>query len=263
MKNITALIYCIFIILTISVNSHSEDISDIHFDNYAIDMANILNETELTSLNKTLKELEEQTTCQLFVAIINSLDGQNIDKFSLELANRSYTGHPTKDNEILFLISKNDRAVRIEVGYGLENIITDEYAGQILRNEIIPEFKDGNYYKGIKIGINSVMNELLKPDIKEYFTMPWNILNFELFISKYPDSIQRCEAFRSLGRFYEDVWNDSILKFTKEDERKKSIEYYHKYLAECPNGIWKGQVKYELSRVENKKPDFKRYLIDE
>ena len=237
--------------------------SDIRFEIYVIDLANILNETELASLNSTLKDLENKTTCQIFVAIINSLEGQKLEKLSFEIVNRYKFGQAIKNNGILFLISKNDRKIRIEVGYGLENIITDQYAGQIIRNEMAPKFKTGNFYEGISTAVNSIIGKLSQPDIKHYFKMKWDIENFEAFLLKYPDSVQRCDALLFLGRFYEDVWNDSVLKFSKESERNKSIEYYHTYLNECPSGIWKGRAEYELSQVENKKPDFEKYLIKE
>ncbi|MCD4691492.1 MAG: hypothetical protein K8R79_01150, partial [Calditrichales bacterium] len=120
----------------------------------------------------------------------------------------------------------------------------------------------GDFNAGILNALNQIREKLYQPDINEYFKMDWNIDNFEKFVDKYPDSIQKCDAFMFLGRFYEDIWNDSILKVLKENERKKSIKYYEKYLSECPSGIWKATVQYELSQVKNNKPDSRKYLID-
>lgn len=248
------------IVLVLSLDVYSENISDIHFKNYVVDTANLLSEEEYSSLCQKLKKLEEETTNQFFVAIIKSLDGQKLEDFALELYNRNGIGHHIKNNGILLFIPIQDRKIRISVGYGLENIITDSFASLVIKEDIVPQFKNGEFYNGINNAVSSIKNELLKPDIKQFFTMSWDITNFENFISKYPESIQRCDALMFLGRFYEDLWNASIVKFLQEDKREKSIEYYQKYLSACSDGIWKKKVEYELSLVKNKKPDSQRYL---
>jgi hypothetical protein len=64
-----------------------------------------------------------------------------------------------------------------------------------------------------------------------------------------------------LGRFYEDKWQDKIVNALGEGDRKKSVQYYQKYLNECPTGIRKSIVEYELSLVSSKEPDSQKYLI--
>jgi hypothetical protein len=260
----TIKIFCLlicFLLISYS-NVRAEKISEVIFNNYVFDNANILDASESDSLNSILKHIDDETTNQIVIAIINSLGGQMIEDFSLELFNRTGIGQKIKHNGVLILLSIQDRKVRIALGYGLENIITDSYAGIIIREEMIPHFKQEDYYKGLLNSVMTIKNELYKPDIKEYFSMKWDIKNFEEFITKYPESTQRCDALMFLGRFYEDKWNESIIKILNENYRKKSIYYYKKYLSSCDKGIWKVKVKYELKQIENKKPDSIRYLVD-
>ena len=140
--------YCLlicFLLISYS-NVRAEKISEIFFDNYVVDKANILNTSELDLLNSMLKRIDNETTDQIAIVIINRLDGQKIEKFSLEVYNRNGIGQRIKNNGVLILLSIQDRQVTIELGYGLENIITDSYAGFILDKDMIPHFKKADYF---------------------------------------------------------------------------------------------------------------------
>ena len=78
-------------------------------------------------------------------------------------------GQKEKDNGILILFSKNDREVRIEVGYGLEPYITDAVASGIIRNTMIPEFKEENYFKGLDLATDQIITFLNNPEALEEF----------------------------------------------------------------------------------------------
>jgi hypothetical protein len=241
---------------------YAEKVSDVVLNDDVVDKAGLLNDNELIGIRQKLKSIELETSDQFRVVIINSLEGKKIESFASDLFDQSRIGRRVKDNGLLLLISKQDREIRIEVGYGLENIITDQDAGQIIRNELAPEFKSGHFSNGINRAVDAIKNKLIRPDIKRYFSMQWDIGNFEDFLIKFPDSIQKCDALLFLGRFYEDVWNSSVIKSLKEKERQKSIYCYQRYLSECPDGIWKITAVHELSQVKNKKPDSVRYLMN-
>ncbi len=257
------LINLIFSLLLIcSAAIYSEDVYEIKFSNWVVDNPKILKESELNELNRILKQIQDETTNQIFVAIINSLDGKLIEDFTHELYNTVGIGEKTKNNGALILLAMKEGGVRITLGYGLENIFTDSYAGYIIDNHMVPHFKNGDFKSGIFEAVKVIKEKLYEPDIKHYFTMKWDIKNFEKFITKYPNSIQKCDAFMFLGRFYEDKWNDSMIKMLNNEYREKSINYYDKYLSNCEKGIWKTKVEYELKQIENKNPDSIKYLME-
>lgn len=104
--------------------------------------------------------LEEKTGDQVVVLTIPSLKGANLEQYSLGVARKWALGEKEKNNGVLFLIAKNDRKMRIEVGYGLEGKLTDAIASYIIRNEVAPAFRSGDFSGGIKRGVSSIVNVL-------------------------------------------------------------------------------------------------------
>lgn len=121
------------------------------------DYANIINSSTENELNSYLESLENTTGIQMVVLTIPSLKGEDISSFSVKTAEKWKIGQNGKDNGALLIVAYNDREVRIEVGYGLENKLTDTKCGLIIRNVIIPEFKNGNYSAGILKGIKNMV----------------------------------------------------------------------------------------------------------
>lgn len=255
-------IFTLGLLLLFSIEVHSEKPSDIQFSRFVVDNPKLLSIKDFQELNSLLKQIENETTNQIFIAIINTLDGQKIEEFASELYSSARPGLSIKNNGVLIILAMKERRIRISLGYGLENVITDVYVSFIINNHIMPHFKNGDFKSGIFEAVSVIKEELYKPDIKHYFSMKWNIPNLEEFVIKYPESIQKCDAFLFLGRFYEDLWNDASIRVLAEDKRKKSVEYYEQYLSDCTDGIWEKVVEYELSLVKNKKPDSHRYLAD-
>jgi len=120
---------------------------------YVTDTAGILDPVSGAALNANLREFERNTTAQLFVVTIPSLEGMTIEEYTVKLFEQAKPGQKGKDNGVLLLISKEDRKVRIEVGYGLEGVINDARAGDIIRNDITPAFKEGDYAGGISLAV--------------------------------------------------------------------------------------------------------------
>lgn len=116
------------------------------------DYANVISSGEERRLNSILTELQQRTGTQIAVVTLHSLEGGEIDDFTNRLFNRWGVGQKDKDNGVMFLAAIQDRKMRIEVGYGLEDIIPDSAAGRIRRNIITPHFKSGNYGQGILAG---------------------------------------------------------------------------------------------------------------
>jgi uncharacterized protein len=103
-----------------------------------------------------LGTLERDTTAEVFVATVPSLEGMTVEEYANKLFAEWGIGQAADDNGVLLLVAPGERAVRIEVGYGLEPILPDGLAGEIIRNEILPEFRAGNIPRGIGRGLNRI-----------------------------------------------------------------------------------------------------------
>jgi uncharacterized protein len=124
------------------------------------DYAGILSEAAVNDLEKTLRDFEQKTTCQIALLTIKSLEGENLEQFSIKVAETWKLGQKKKDNGVLLLIAQNDRQMRIEVGYGLEGSLTDYASGRIIANEIVPYFKKGDYNAGITNGVSTIIRTI-------------------------------------------------------------------------------------------------------
>lgn len=124
---------------------------------WATDLTNTLSQSELQDLNERLKSFQDTTSNQIVVLMIPSLENYPIEMLAEETATKNKIGTEKNDNGILLLIAKDDRELRLEVGYGLEGSVPDAIASSIIRNVIRPQFRDGNYYLGINDGINAII----------------------------------------------------------------------------------------------------------
>lgn len=116
---------------------------------FVTDNANMLSLEEEAQITQLLKEVEKNTTVEIAVLTVESLEGISIEEYSAEVFKKSGIGKKDKDNGLLILIAKNERGYRFEVGYGLEGVIPDAYKVNIGTRIIEPNFKNGDYGKGI------------------------------------------------------------------------------------------------------------------
>jgi uncharacterized protein len=116
---------------------------------YVEDHANVVNDADERSLNGVLQELEQKTGVQYIILTVQTTGGVPIEQFSIELAEKWKLGQKGKDNGMLFVLAKNDRRWRFEVGYGLEGFVTDIYCRRIGDNVMNPYLKRGNHSRGI------------------------------------------------------------------------------------------------------------------
>jgi len=126
-------------------------------DGYVTDRAGFLSPSEKAQLEATLRAFDAKTSNQVVVATFPSLEGEMLEDFSMRLAEAWKAGQKRKDNGVIFLIFKNDRKMRIEVGYGLEGVLTDALSGQIISRVVAPYFRNGDYSGGILAGTNAIM----------------------------------------------------------------------------------------------------------
>ncbi len=121
------------------------------------DTAGLLSNKTTAALEDMLKVQEDSTSNQVVVLTVTSLEGEEIENFSMRVVETWKLGQKGKDNGVLLLVSKDDRQVRIEVGRGLEGDLTDLTCGRIIRHEIVPRFKEGDYDGGVRAGVESIL----------------------------------------------------------------------------------------------------------
>jgi uncharacterized protein len=113
------------------------------------DYANVLSGPVRQTLERELAALEDTTSSQIFVAIFPSLEQESLEDFVNRLFERWKVGNKDLDNGVLLAVFMAEKRARIEVGYGLEGVMTDALASRIIRNELAPEFQAGHHDAGI------------------------------------------------------------------------------------------------------------------
>lgn len=125
-----------------------------------VDPSSYLPKEVKSELEKRLLEEEKKTTNQLVVYITDSLEKQTIEEEAIAVFEKWKLGSEDKDNGVLFLLAPNDRKVRIEVGYGLEDTLTDILSKRIINEIIIPNMKSGNSSEAVLLGTKAILDQL-------------------------------------------------------------------------------------------------------
>lgn len=121
------------------------------------DDAHLLSPATIAQLDNALKYFEQQESTQIVVLTVPTLAGDSLEDFSIRVAEKWKIGQKGLDNGAILLIAKKERKLRIEVGYGLEGKLTDLVSGRIIRNVILPWFKQGNFDQGVLDGVAAMM----------------------------------------------------------------------------------------------------------
>jgi uncharacterized protein len=121
------------------------------------DFAGMLSPEEVNQLEAKLLQYEQSSSTQITVVTVKSLGLYEVAQYAIELGNRWGVGNKGKDNGVLILASKNDRKINISTGYGLEGALPDAVCGRIIRNEISPNFKAGNFYAGFDKAADAII----------------------------------------------------------------------------------------------------------
>lgn len=125
-----------------------------------VDRADLLSSSTEERLSATLAAHEDSTGNQIAVLTIPSLQGEVLEQYSLRVARTWALGTSEFDNGVLLLIARDDRKMRIEVGYGLEGALPDITAAQIIRYELRPAFRAGDFDRGVRNGVDAVINAI-------------------------------------------------------------------------------------------------------
>jgi uncharacterized protein len=122
-----------------------------------VDQTGTLSSSDIASLTQTLKDLETRKGAQVAVLIVPTTDEETIEQFSIRVAEAWKIGRKKVDDGALLVVAKNDRHLRIEVGYGLEGALTDVTTKRIIDEDITPQFKSGSIAGGVSAGINRMI----------------------------------------------------------------------------------------------------------
>lgn len=121
------------------------------------DYTNTLSADQIAALDKKLAAHEKASTDQITVLLIPTLNGEDIEGYSIRVAEAWKIGTKEKDNGVIVVIAKNDKLWRIETGKGLEGSLTDLIAGRIGKQYMIPLFKEGKFYEGIDTCVDKII----------------------------------------------------------------------------------------------------------
>jgi len=150
---------------------------------YANDFANVISATDEQSINSYGLQLDEKTTAQVVVVTVASLDGVDLDTYSLGLAREWGIGTEENNNGVLILLALAERKIKIEVGYGLEGALPDAKTGRLLDTYAVPSLTKNDFSTGLKSVYYAVVNVVFD----EYGVEPDE--NYQSIRDQYPDIV--------------------------------------------------------------------------
>lgn len=151
-----------FLFLTLSLfifNSFGQELNFPALTSPVVDEAQYLSTTEKEALDQKIRNFYKQGGYQIQILTIKNLQGYAIEEYSIRLAEKWKIGRKDQGDGVIILISKDDRKLRIEIGQGIEDKITDYQSSIILQNILIPAFKSGAYYGGLDRTLNALMGK--------------------------------------------------------------------------------------------------------
>lgn len=128
-----------------------------------VDQANLLSPAQEQEITAKAEALEKASGRQFVVATVNSLEGRDIQDYGYRLGRHWGIGTKEENDGVLLLVAPNERKVRIEVGYGLEPILTDALSSVIINSQILPRFREGDMAGGIVAGADSIVTQISLP----------------------------------------------------------------------------------------------------
>lgn len=151
----------LFIVLMPAVSLAQFRIPDIPAKQTSVyDYAGVLDATEAVSLEQKLLNYADTTSTQIVVATVKSLKGESAEKVAPEWGHKWGIGQEKKDNGIFILVSTGDHEMYIATGYGVQGRLTAGITGKIIREYMLPDFKDGRYYYGLDNGTDAIFKAL-------------------------------------------------------------------------------------------------------
>ncbi len=147
----------LFLFISCAINVIAQDVlKPPNPPRLVVDNAGLLSPDQLQILESKLVAFNDTTSNQIAIVTINNLNDVAIEDYAVKLFRLWGIGGSKHNNGVLILVSKEDRQMKIEVGYGLEGAITDLQSGDIIDNDLRPNFKNGDYYRGLDEAVNSL-----------------------------------------------------------------------------------------------------------
>lgn len=154
-----------FLFLALLLPSFALGIQVPYLTGPVVDTAHLLNTQEAQTIDSNLQAFHKRTGVQLVVLVTDSLEGEDIASYSIQVAEKWKLGRKKEDRGLLFVIAPKDRKMRLEVGYGLEGEIPDLIAKRILSQIVGPHFKKGQYAQGILSALEIIEARIEKKEM--------------------------------------------------------------------------------------------------
>lgn len=220
MRTLHVLMLVLFMSLDALGSAAAQDFTLPSLTGRVVDSANILGRDTERELSQFLENHENATTNQVVVVTLPSLQGHSIERYGVELGRHWGIGQESKDNGVILVVAPNEKKVRIEVGYGLEGILTDASAKTIIERMILPRFREGNMNAGVRDGTMAII-AVLGGEVQQHA----NIQNFAKkilsqtvfwFLLVFVFVLPLFMALKDL------IWPE---KLSKEDRKKLTRDY--------------------------------------
>ena len=170
----------------------------LNFNEQINDEAHIFSQSERDELLNLVQNFEQNSTTQIAIVTLNSLESRSIEELSLEIARGYKLGQKKDNNGVLLVVAPNEKKVRIEVGYGLEGVLTDAISSQIINGVMIPEFKNGKMSEGVKEGVLAI----IKVASGEEFSSKSGLSDLPFGVFAFFAGMLSCFASVIFGKFF-------------------------------------------------------------
>ena len=170
----------------------------LNFNEQINDEAHIFSQNERDELLSLVQNFEQNSTTQIAIVTLNSLESRSIEELSLEIARGYKLGQKEDNNGVLLVVAPNEKKVRIEVGYGLEGVLTDAISSQIINSVMIPQFKNGKMSEGVKDGVLAI----IKVASGEEFSSKSGLSDLPFGVFAFFAGMLSCFASVIFGKFF-------------------------------------------------------------
>ncbi len=170
----------------------------LNFNEQINDEAHIFSQNERDELLNLVQNFEQNSTTQIAIVTLNSLESRSIEELSLEIARGYKLGQKEDNNGVLLVVAPNEKKVRIEVGYGLEGVLTDAISSQIINSVMIPQFKNGKMSEGVKDGVVAI----IKVASGEEFSSKTSLSDLPFGVFAFFAGMLSCFASVIFGKFF-------------------------------------------------------------
>jgi len=161
---------CWLCVLLLVLAAHAEPIAQLKPTDYVNDFAHVLTPSAIAQMDEICRQIDQKAHAQIAVVTIHSLDGAEIESYAVDLFHQWGVGSKSKDSGVLILYAINDRRARVEVGYGLEPILTDGKVTSFQR-EAIPLMRSGNYSQALLL-VTTRVADVIAQDAGIQLTTP-------------------------------------------------------------------------------------------